>query len=106
MFRWFAGLRATIRSVMRRKRVEDELEQEFRYHIERQIQEERHNGLAPEEARYAAMQSMGPLSKSIEECRDVNRAIFIVQSISVNIIISATRNCIAHGMILYTRFRV
>ena len=29
MFRWFTGLRVAIRSVIRRKRVEDELEQGF-----------------------------------------------------------------------------
>jgi predicted permease len=71
------SIRATIRSLIRRKRVEEELQQELRYHLERQIQEEQRSGLAPEEARYAAIRAMGPLSKSIEECRDVNRVIFI-----------------------------
>ena len=77
MFRWFTGLRTAVRSVIYRKRIEEELEQELRYHLERQIHEERRNGLGPEEARNAAMRAMGPLSKSIEECRDVNRVIFI-----------------------------
>jgi putative ABC transport system permease protein len=76
MFRWIAALRAAIRSTIRRKRVEAELNAELQDHLDRQIDEELRKGLTMQEARYAAMRAMGPMSKSIEECRDVNRLAF------------------------------
>src|SRR5215475_5295135 len=76
MFRWIAGLRVAIRSIIHRKRVEAELNDELQYHIEHQIHEELRNGLTTQEARYAAIRAMGPITKSIEECRDVNRFTF------------------------------
>src|SRR5262245_5103240 len=77
MCRWLIGLRVAVRSVFRRRRLEEELDQEFRYHFERQIDEEIRRGLAPDEARYAAARAMGPVAKSIEECRDAARVKFI-----------------------------
>jgi predicted permease len=77
MFRWLTRFRIAIRSAIRRKRVEGELHEEIQYHLERQIQEELRRGLAPEEARCAAIRSMGTIAKSIEECRDVSRVKFI-----------------------------
>lgn len=76
MFRWIASLRAAIRSVVRRKRVEAELNDELQYHLDRQIHEELRNGLTMQEARYAAIRAMGPMTGSIEECRDLNRLAF------------------------------
>src|SRR5205823_15049950 len=52
-----------------RLRVDRELDEEFQYHLERLIQENLNRGLAPEEARRAAMREMGPIAKSKEECR-------------------------------------
>ena len=39
MARWLNGLRVALRSVLRRKRVEQELNEEIQYHVERQIAE-------------------------------------------------------------------
>jgi putative ABC transport system permease protein len=71
MSRWLAGLRVALRSVFRRKRVEDELNEELQYHLDRQIAEGLRAGLAPSEARYAALRTMGAVEKAKEECRDV-----------------------------------
>ena len=65
------GLRVALRSLVRRKRVEAELDEEVQYHVERQIQEGLKAGLTPGQARYAALRSMGPIDKSKEECRDL-----------------------------------
>ena len=65
------GLRVALRSLVRRKRVEAELDEEVQYHVERQIQEGLKAGLTPEQARYAALRAMGPIDKSKEECRDL-----------------------------------
>lgn len=77
MSRWLAGIRVALRSVVRRRRVEDELNEEIQYHLERQIDEGLSAGLSPEEARYAALRAMGAIGKSKEECRDVRSANFV-----------------------------
>src|SRR4030095_1203132 len=77
MFRWLIGLRVAFRTLFRRRRVEEEIDQELRYHFDRQIDEEVRRGLPPEEARYATARAMGPVAQSIEECRDAVRVKFI-----------------------------
>ena len=73
MSRWLTQIRLAVRSLFRRPQVDQELDEEFEYHLERQIEDNLHRGLAPEEARYAAMREMGPIGKSKEECRDARR---------------------------------
>src|SRR5687768_9160580 len=77
MSRWLAGLRVALRSVLRRSRVEDELGEEFQFHLERQIEEGLRAGLAPGEARQAALRAMGAIEKSKEECRDMRSALLL-----------------------------
>ena len=77
MSRWLSGLRVALRSMVRRRRVEDELNEEFQYHLERQIDEGLQAGLAPTEARNAALRAMGAVDKSKEECRDLRSANFV-----------------------------
>jgi predicted permease len=59
-----------MRSLLARRKVERELDEELRYHLERQIEEEIARGKAAEEAREAALRSMGGLAQRKEECRD------------------------------------
>src|SRR2546423_762407 len=73
MSRWLTQIRLAVRSLFRRPQVDQELDEEFQYHLERQIEDNLRRGLAPEEARYAAMREMGPIAKSKEECRDARR---------------------------------
>src|SRR5437867_5583542 len=77
MSRWLTQLRLALRSVFRRKRVDQELDEELQYHLERQIDEGLCAGLASEEARYAALRAMGAIAKSKEECRDMRRVNYI-----------------------------
>ncbi len=58
------------RSLFDRTHVEQELDQELQYHLQRQIDEGLKSGLAPEEARYAAMRAMGAIAQNKEACRD------------------------------------
>jgi hypothetical protein len=62
-----------LRSLFRRRQVEAELDEELRYHLERKIEEYIAQGLAPEEARYAAFRAMDGLEQQKEECRDMRR---------------------------------
>src|SRR5687767_15744113 len=73
MSRWIAGLRAAFRSVVYRRSAEDELEEEIQHHLEREIAEGLKAGLAPVEARYAALRAMGAIAKNKDECRDLRR---------------------------------
>jgi hypothetical protein len=50
--RWFYTVPLRLRSLFRRSRVEEELDEEIRYHHERQIEELVAKGMSPEEARY------------------------------------------------------
>jgi putative ABC transport system permease protein len=77
MSRWLTQLRLAFRSVFRRKRADQELDEELQYHLERQIDEGLNTGLAPEEARYAALRAMGAIAKNKEESRDMRRVNFI-----------------------------
>ena len=77
MPRWLRQVRLAVRSIFRGSQVDQELEEEFQYHLERQISENLNRGLAPEEARWAAMREMGPIAKSKEECRDMRRVNYI-----------------------------
>jgi putative ABC transport system permease protein len=77
MSRWLTQFRLALRSVFLRKRVDQELDEELQYHLERQIREGLNTGLTPEEARYAASRAMGGIAKSKEECRDTRGVNFI-----------------------------
>ena len=61
--RWADKLLLRLRSVFRRRRVDHELDDELRFHLEHQIDENLAAGMTPEEARYAARRSM-PFGKN------------------------------------------
>jgi len=64
-------LRLRLRSLFSRRRVEQELDEEVRYHLERQIEEELSAGASPETARSAALRSIKDIEQRKEECRDM-----------------------------------
>src|ERR1700741_5069671 len=70
---WFYTVPLRLRSLFRRAKVEQELDKELRYHLDRQIEELIAKGMTPEEARYAALRAMGGVERRKEECRDMRR---------------------------------
>jgi putative ABC transport system permease protein len=68
--RWLIRMRLRLRSLFRSKRIEHELEGEFRFLLNREVEENLAAGLSPEEARTAALRTMGGLDQMKEECRD------------------------------------
>jgi predicted permease len=74
---WFYTVPLRLRSLFRRRQVEQELDEELRYHLERQIEEHIAKGMTEEEARYAALRAMGGVEQRKEECRDMRRVNFI-----------------------------
>src|SRR3989442_9594096 len=65
------GLR--LRSLFRSARVEHELDDEVRFHLEQQIERDIAAGLSPAEARAAALREFGGVDQIKEACRDERR---------------------------------
>jgi predicted permease len=67
---WFYTAPLRLRSLFRRRQVEQELDEELRYHLEQKIEQYSAQGLAPGDARRAALRAMDGLTQRKEECRD------------------------------------
>src|SRR5215470_18681983 len=74
---WFYTVPLRLRSLFRHSQVEQELNEELRYHIERQTEELIAKGMTEEEARYAASRALGGIEQRKEECRDMRRVNYI-----------------------------
>jgi putative ABC transport system permease protein len=74
---WLYTMPLRLRSLFRRRQVEQELDEEIRYHLERQIEEHIAKGMTPEDARYAALRAMVGIEQRKEECRDMRRVNYI-----------------------------
>jgi putative ABC transport system permease protein len=59
-----------LRALLRRAAVERELDEELRFHLERQIEQNVARGMSPGEAARAAVASFGRVENIKEECRD------------------------------------
>ncbi|MBZ5498903.1 MAG: ABC transporter permease, partial [Acidobacteriia bacterium] len=70
MPRWTYKLFLRLRSLFRSSKVERELQEEIRFHLENQIEEQIAQGMTPEEARFEALRVLGGLEQHREECRD------------------------------------
>jgi putative ABC transport system permease protein len=57
--------------------LDQELDEELRFHLDRQIERNIENGMSPEDARLAAMKSFSRVDQSKEECRDARGVGFI-----------------------------
>jgi putative ABC transport system permease protein len=64
-------LRLRLRALFFRSKMEEELDEEVRFHLEREIEENIVRGMTPEEARYAAIRNFGGVERVKEESRDV-----------------------------------
>ncbi|MBZ5542855.1 MAG: permease prefix domain 1-containing protein, partial [Acidobacteriia bacterium] len=75
--RWIYKLPLRLRSLFRKNRVERELSDELRFHLEKLMEEKVAKGMTPEEVRYAAMRELGGVEQIKEECRDMRRVNYI-----------------------------
>src|SRR5262245_41109933 len=67
---WVSDLRYRLRALFRRNSVERELDQELRFHLERETEKNIHQGLPPEEAARQARVAFGSLDIAKEASRD------------------------------------
>ena len=71
-----------LRALFRKKRAEQELDDELRFHLERQIEQNVANGMSAEEARYAALKTFGNVGQVKEECREAWGVQFVEELIA------------------------
>src|SRR5262252_5662427 len=70
---WLYTIPLRLRSLFRRGRVEQELDEELAFHLECRTAQEIAAGNSPEAAREAALKAMDGLEQHKEECRDTRR---------------------------------
>ena len=73
MEHWWFTAPLRLKSIFRRGRGEQELDEELQFHLEHKIEEGIAAGLSPEEARLRALRAMGGLDQRKEEIRDTRR---------------------------------
>ncbi|MBZ5617847.1 MAG: ABC transporter permease [Acidobacteriia bacterium] len=71
MKHWFYTVPLRFRSLFRSQQVENELDEELQYHLEKKVEEYIGQGLTPEQSRQAALRAMDGLTQRKEECRDM-----------------------------------
>ena len=67
--RWLYKLPLRFRSLFRREDADRELSEELEFHLQHQIEQNVDHGMAPQEARSAALRAFGGLQQVNEECR-------------------------------------
>jgi putative ABC transport system permease protein len=70
---WVYTLPLRLRSLFRRAQVERELDEELRYHLDRQIEEYVASGMSSVDARRRALLAMGGVERRKDEVRDMRR---------------------------------
>jgi putative ABC transport system permease protein len=74
-------LQLRLRSLFRDTSVERELDEEIRYHVEREVAEQLAAGRTPDEARAAARRAFGGAEQVKEACRDTRRVAFLSHAV-------------------------
>jgi predicted permease len=75
--RWMVRLRLRLRSLLFWRQVDQELDDELRYHVDRLIDGFATAGMSAQDARQAAMREMGALEPQKEACRDARGQLFV-----------------------------
>jgi putative ABC transport system permease protein len=70
---WLFTIPLRLRSVFRRNKVENELEEELQFHFDQRVEEFVAKGLPPAEAKLAARRAMGGIEQRKEDARDTRR---------------------------------
>ncbi len=81
---WASVVAARLRGLFEHKRLERELDDEVRFHLEMQIEDNLKAGMNPAEARYAALRSFGAIEPMKESYRE-RRAFALVETMAQDI---------------------
>lgn len=72
--------RHRLRAVFQKQRLDQDLDAELSFHLERQVEENLAAGMGPQEARLAALRESGGIQQTKEECRDM-RGVTLVENL-------------------------
>src|SRR5215469_16245453 len=75
--RWITQTRLRLRSLFRKSAVDAELNEELRFHVEREIARHEAAGASKDQARRLALVEFGGGQQIAEECRDARRVNFV-----------------------------
>ena len=67
---WWRKLNLRFRALFQKRKLDAEMDEEMRSHIEMQTQENLDAGMNPDEARYAALRQFGWVESIKETCRE------------------------------------
>lgn len=81
---WIYKLPLRVRSLFRRNRVDDELNDEMQFHLESHAEALVARGLSPEEARYAALRAMNGMEQQKEKCREA-RGVGLIEDLIADV---------------------
>ena len=74
---WLYTVPLRVRSLFRRKQVDQELSEELEQHLEQQVSENIARGMSPGQARSAALRALGGVTQVAEQCRETRRVNYI-----------------------------
>jgi macrolide transport system ATP-binding/permease protein len=75
--RWYYKLPLRLHSLLGKQRADAELDEEIQFHLQSQTEEYIAKGMGREDARYAALRSLGGVTQVTQECRDVRQVNFL-----------------------------
>jgi len=78
---WFYVVPLWLRSLFRWEKVEEELDEELRYHLEQKLQANLAKGMSADQARRAALREFGGVEQSKQACRDQRKASFLQDAV-------------------------
>jgi predicted permease len=73
----FGRVLGSVRSLFSRGRMESDLDEELRFHLEREIEKNLRRGMSAEEARTEALRLFGGVEKTKDEVREADRAVLL-----------------------------
>jgi len=82
MGRWITKFLLRCRSLVSSRRVDAELDEELRFHLERHVEAQVSRGVTPEEARRRAVIAIGGLDQQKDACRDTRGVTLIDHAVS------------------------
>lgn len=82
LMNWLRKIQTRLRALFAKRRLDMEMDEEMRSHIEMQTRENIEAGMAPEEARYTALRQFGHVDGIKETCRD-QREGFVTRHLSL-----------------------
>src|SRR5437899_328024 len=85
---WFHKLRLRFRALFQKERLDAQMNDEMRSHVEMQTQENIESGMSAEEARYAALRQFGWVESIKDTCRD-QRGVSWIENLGQDILYGA-----------------